>query len=96
MVETLTILERLKEYAGFPIISRGTRGRLIGVAMRDARLEIEGLRAALRRLAIAETHRMAYGGGTVHTGYTCKVCKADWPNRSPAVHRADCLLASGR
>ena len=44
----LTITERLREYAGFPIISRGHRGRLIRAAMLDAAREIDRLAALAR------------------------------------------------
>lgn len=49
--------------------------------------------AALRKLAIVQRHRMASGGGTVHVGWTCKVCDQDWSNGQSECHRASCVLA---
>lgn len=48
---------------------------------------------ALRKLAIAERHRMAYGGSTIKVGGTCKVCDNDWSNGTPETHMASCPLA---
>lgn len=48
MAQELTITERLREYATFPLIGRGNRGRLIRAAMLDAAREIDRLAALVR------------------------------------------------
>ena len=67
---------------------------ICSISIRERNIEIKGLRAALRSLAITERHRMASGGGTIHVGWTCKLCGQDWSKGHPETHRAHCLLAT--
>ena len=56
--------------------------------------DLKAARAAVRRLAIVECHRMAYEGRTVHTGYTCKLCRRDWDRDQPERHAPDCVAGA--
>lgn len=48
------------------------------------------MRKALRSLAIAEVHRMAEGGGTVHVGHRCNLCNGEWTLGNPEQHSEEC------
>ena len=60
----------------------------------EARAEAAAAIGALRKLAIAQRHQMAYGGGTVHVGYACKACRSDWDLGEPEHHEPACALAA--
>lgn len=57
--------------------------------------EIDRLRRALRKLAIVSHHRLAEGGGTVLTGYSCEICEVESDGADGLTfmrHRSDCPL----
>lgn len=60
--------------------------------IKELRGEVEGLRTALRRLAILKTVRMAYGGATVPNGGFCALCDADWDDHGQEHHTSECVL----
>lgn len=62
---------------------------------RDAALRSTAeLRGALERLALAAVHRPAYGIGTVHVGWRCKLCEVDNLDPAKIEHKPSCALAS--
>lgn len=48
---------------------------------------------ALRKVAIVHHVRMAYGGGTVPSGYSCEVCDANCEQGDSLIHADDCPLS---
>lgn len=44
----------------------------------------------LRRLAIAQHQRPAYGGAFVNNGKSCRVCKGEWADDAPEFHAKTC------
>lgn len=67
----MDIVDRLKQYVGFPLIGRGTRGRLIQASMRDAAAEIERLREALGAIS-----RTTFSGSEMGEDYYRGNCDA--------------------
>lgn len=59
---------------------------------KDGAAEIARLREALRKVAIVSHHRMAEGGGTVPSGFSCEICDAECDQGQPLIHVGDCPL----
>jgi hypothetical protein len=55
-----------------------------------------GMRTELKKLAIKQVHRLAYGGGTVHIGYSCQVCQGEWDCGQSPHHARTCPLSHER
>ena len=55
-------------------------------------MEIELLRAALHHLSVIQHVRMGLGGVEMPNGGSCKLCKAEWLNDKPEIHKRGCLL----
>lgn len=54
--------------------------------------ELDIARIHLRRLAICQHVRMAYGGGYAKNGFSCKVCNTEWGQNAPEAHAVSCPL----
>lgn len=51
------------------------------------------LNVALRKLAIQQHARVAYGGGTFPSGGHCELCQTEWEYGDADKHTPDCLAA---
>lgn len=62
-------------------------------ACQKAMAEIAQLRAALEKVAVIHHYRMAQGGETVPSGYSCEICEVECGGKlSELRHRSDCPL----
>lgn len=51
--------------------------------------------ADVRRLAIVQHQRPAYGGQFVNNGKSCRVCRGEWADDAPEFHANTCTAKPG-
>lgn len=83
-----TVMDRLYlELAN--VVHPGTK------SSRELALEnrISSLLATLQKHAVVSHHRMAEGGGTVPSGFSCEICEVECGGKlSELRHKSDCPL----